>query len=663
MRASLRTICLAVFTLSAMRLGRAQDLLKRLELEAPIRPPLTPHSVEDALEAHVQVVAARLSHLSSKQSIDASRTMLRNRLTESLGHQQLPWPPDLRATTLGTINGRGYHVEKLGYQTLQNVLATALIYVPDDLNGLAPTVLLVAGQAWPEGKAQPDAQLFGINMARLGFVVMIADSIGVGERRPPENRRVFAEALLVGVSQPGIVEYETQCALQYLRTRKDVDAKRIGLIGVAGRGLGAWITMALDDRIAAAVIVDGTFDFVEELHRMRSANGTQVTDQSGQIPGVLQYANIQELIGLAAPRPILVSSPPSIRPLFEFARVVYGNFEKAAQMHLFESQGLGLDAPRREAVYGFFSSVLLNRGDGTAIYEHFPEEHLRDGTEVACLPGGQLAPAGIGIFETVQKLLTADTDALPKFAPEILAGLEPEWGNATLGINAFAIHRRNLASERGIQIPVTILRPPLGETPQDYPKASGGGAGTLLVLDENDKEALTHDPIVEEALRRDYMVVEMDPRGFGEIPIQNSAWVSAASLLLGENFVWRQAWDIYHRLDGFPFIRSNSKIRAVYARGPNASLAATYALWLMRSQQIDWAVLRGGFTTIRQLSDNPSAKDLAFSFGGAKSLDISELLLATKTKTFMVEPIDPAFTPKTPNLRVVTAHQFVGGVW
>jgi hypothetical protein len=332
-------------------------------------------------------------------------------------------------------------------------------------------------------------------------------------------------------------------------------------------------------------------------------------------------------------------------------------------MHLFESQGLGLDAPRRDAAYGFFSSVLLNRGEGTPIPEPSPEERLRDAAELACLPGGQLAPANSGILETVQKLLNAGKDALPTVAPQFLAGPEPEWGNATLGINAFAIHRRNLATERGIQIPVTILRPALAETPQEYPKASGGSAGTLLALDENDKEALTHDPIVEEALRRDYMVVEMDPRGFGEIPIQNPAWVSAASLLLGENFAWRQAWDIYHRLDGFPFIRSANKIRAVYARGPNASLAATYALWLMRSQQIDWVVLRGGFTTIRQLIDNPSAKDLAFSFGGARSLDIPELLLATKTKAFMIEPIDPAFTSKTPNLRVVTVDQFVGGVW
>lgn len=97
-------------------------------------------------------------------------------------------------------------------------------------------------------------------------------------------------------------------------------------------------------------------------------------------------------------------------------------------------------------------------------------------------------------------------------------------------------------------MPVTILRP--------GPSFGGGNAGTLLAIDDKDKESLTSDPIVQEALRRDYLVVEMDPRGFGELAVSRPSWVFATSLLLGENFVWRQAWDIQMLLNSLPSVRS-----------------------------------------------------------------------------------------------------------
>jgi hypothetical protein len=122
MRAFSHTVYLMAFAVCLAKVASAQDILRRLEIEAPIRPALQQNAVEDILETHVQMVAGRLQHLTSKQSIEVAKPVLRRRLTESLGHRHLPWPPDLRATTLGTINGRGYHVEKLGYQTLQNVL-------------------------------------------------------------------------------------------------------------------------------------------------------------------------------------------------------------------------------------------------------------------------------------------------------------------------------------------------------------------------------------------------------------------------------------------------------------------------------------------------------------------------------------------------------------
>ncbi len=590
-----------------------QDLLQRLEKEAPIRPPLTPHAVEDALERRVEAAVNRLPHPSTKAAITAARPELRKRLTESLGLASMPWPPDLRATTLGTVPGTGYRIEKVAYQTLPNLLVPALVYIPQDWKTAAPAILIAPSS---QAKSVPELQSLASNLARRGFIVLIADPFGQGERRPV-SEQTLRDALLAGLSLPGIAEYETRCALEYLRSRNDVDAARLGL---AANGISAWTSAALDERLAAVVIVDGIFDIGDLVHALRDSDWNQGSGRFDLIPGILQYANVQDLTGLVAPRPVLMIAPATARPLHDLGKTAYAAFDKADDIQLFEDGGYTYSPARREAAYGFFLRALMQEGDGSPQPEPQTPEPLHNPADLACLPGGQLAPVTDAIQELAGKF-ASDSAPVP---PAALAGREPDWGNVNWRINAFPIHRLNLKSEIGIETPVTILRP--------HPRDAGGNTGTLLAIDDQDKESLTQDPVVLEALKRDYMVVEMDPRGFGELSVQHPAWVSAASLLLGENFAWRQGWDIARLLDVFE--RRPGHIRAVYAHGPKAALAATYALWLLRSQDIDWAVLRGGLSSLRQLPGNAAMPEWTFSFGAFRSQDIPQLLAATKTRIF-----------------------------
>ena len=90
----------------------------------------------------------------------------------------------------------------------------------------------------------------------------------------------------------------------------------------------------------------------------------------------------------------------------------------------------------------------------------------------------------------------------------------------------------------------------------------------LVALDDRGKEALASDPVVETAHARGWAVCGVDPRGIGESATDKTGWVFAVSLLLGENFVGRQAWDLGRVLEalgaagGFP-----GKPVGLYARG------------------------------------------------------------------------------------------------
>jgi len=126
-------------------------------------------------------------------------------------------------------------------------------------------------------------------LAREGFVVLAHDCFLWGSRRFPletmiaaEGDRVsdtspFADATaeiahynaiasqhehraakycnLLGTSLAGVVAYEDRIATNYLLSRSDVLADRVGCIGLSGGGNRAALLTATHDRIAAAAII------------------------------------------------------------------------------------------------------------------------------------------------------------------------------------------------------------------------------------------------------------------------------------------------------------------------------------------------------------------------------------------------------------------------
>ena len=124
-----------------------------------------------------------------------------------------------------------------------------------------------------------------------------------------------------------------------------------------------------------------------------------------------------------------------------------------------------------------------------------------------------------------------------------------------------------IPSEPGLDVPAFLLRP------------AGEVRGVVVAVDDRGKEALASDPVVREARARGWAVCGVDPRGIGESATDKTGWVFAVSLLLGENFVGRQAWDVGRVLEalGAP-ARSPASRSASTPAVRDACLAATYAI-------------------------------------------------------------------------------------
>jgi cephalosporin-C deacetylase-like acetyl esterase len=191
-------------------------------------------------------------------------------LQASLGPMP-PAPRDLHVRVTRTLNGDGYRIENIIFESRPGLLVTANLYLPAQPGKAMPGILICHSHHNP--KTQGELQDMGMTWARQGCVVLIMDQLGHGERRQhpfvteksyPRPFKVgrqdyyfrYNESLqlyLAGESLMGWMVWDLMRGVDLLVARPDIDKKRIILLGaVAGGGDPTAVTAALDGRIAAA---------------------------------------------------------------------------------------------------------------------------------------------------------------------------------------------------------------------------------------------------------------------------------------------------------------------------------------------------------------------------------------------------------------------------
>jgi len=99
-------------------------------------------------------------------------------------------------------------------------------------------------------------------LAKRGFVVLAIDSYCFGERKRARTGGPAEKGGMRDVSQQvqslggthlmGMILRDDLMALDYLAARREVDAERIGVMGMSMGAQRAWWLMALDERLQTA---------------------------------------------------------------------------------------------------------------------------------------------------------------------------------------------------------------------------------------------------------------------------------------------------------------------------------------------------------------------------------------------------------------------------
>jgi hypothetical protein len=123
--------------------------------------------------------SAEWRDISSREEWERFRTAKLSALRDSLGQPATRVP--LRSRVTGTLNGDGYRIENIVFQSRPGLWVTANLYRPDKPRPSMPGILISHAHHTP--KEHGELQDMGVTWARAGCLVLVTDHLGHGERR------------------------------------------------------------------------------------------------------------------------------------------------------------------------------------------------------------------------------------------------------------------------------------------------------------------------------------------------------------------------------------------------------------------------------------------------------------------------------------------------
>ena len=222
---------------------------------------------------------------------DQRREEVRQRILVSQGLWPMPTKTDLKVVRHGRIEGDGYAVEKVYFQSAPGFFVTGNLWMPKSVKGKIPCVLFAHGH-WQDARLslndedkvraeiaigaerfeQGGRSIFQslcVQLARMGCAVwqwdMLSDSDSIqiprevvhrfATQRPEmntlENWGLYspqAEAHLQSIM--GLQTWNAIRGLDFVLSLPEVDPKRIAITGASGGGTQTMLLAAIDDRIA-----------------------------------------------------------------------------------------------------------------------------------------------------------------------------------------------------------------------------------------------------------------------------------------------------------------------------------------------------------------------------------------------------------------------------
>ncbi len=207
-----------------------------------------------------------LREVKSVEDWEELRSRYEDEYFHMLGLRPMPPKSPLEAAVTGRLEGDGYLVEMLHYQSRPGLYVTGNLYRPGRVKEgeRLPAVLYVCGHSGRGRNGNKTAfQSHGIWFARHGYICLVIDTLQLGEIGATHHG-TYREGRWWWHSR-GYTPAGVEClngirGIDYLSGRRDVDPGRIAVTGISGGGAATFWIAAADRRAKVAVPVSGMAD-------------------------------------------------------------------------------------------------------------------------------------------------------------------------------------------------------------------------------------------------------------------------------------------------------------------------------------------------------------------------------------------------------------------
>ena len=252
----------------------------------------------------------------NKLAAEAWQQQLRAKLVELLGG--FPERTALNPRTLEVRDFPQYRREKFAFESQPGLGVVGYLLTPSGARPPYKPVICVPGHGrgvddivgidenGSDRTGKPGYQHdFAIQVVEHGLAAIAIEPMAFGYRRDAITQKkgptasacqpAAGSALLLGQTMIGWRVWDVMRAIDWVQTRPELDAKRVGCLGISGGGTCTQFAAALDMRIKAA-FVSGY------LNTFRNSIMSLSHCIDNYVPGILNWAENYDIASLIAPR-------------------------------------------------------------------------------------------------------------------------------------------------------------------------------------------------------------------------------------------------------------------------------------------------------------------------------------------------------------------------